>query len=114
MLPVFCRCRSSAEVHPAGTKPGSAIHTLPAEAIAEVGVDMPTEAPRPIDLDLRVRVDRVFVLSSEAAAGAVKGMVGTIETWETEKPSARGTEGIERMRLVRDDIAAWATPWPPS
>jgi arsenate-mycothiol transferase len=33
-------------------------------------------------------------------------MAGTVETWHTDEPSARGIEGIERMRLVRDDIDA--------
>src|SRR6478752_2485507 len=28
------------------------------------------------------------------------------ETWVTVEPSTRGTDSIERMRLVRDDIAA--------
>lgn len=27
------------------------------------------------------------------------------ETWDTDEPSERGIEGIERMRLIRDDIA---------
>jgi arsenate-mycothiol transferase len=26
------------------------------------------------------------------------------ELWETDEPSERGIEGMERMRLVRDDI----------
>ena len=32
-------------------------------------------------------------------------MVGTINTWTIDEPSARGIEGIERMRLVRDQLA---------
>ena len=28
------------------------------------------------------------------------------EYWDTDEPSERGIDGIERMRLVRDDIAA--------
>jgi arsenate-mycothiol transferase len=28
------------------------------------------------------------------------------ENWDTDEPSVRGIDGIERMRLVRDDIAA--------
>jgi len=27
------------------------------------------------------------------------------ETWDTDEPSERGIDGIERMCLVRDDIA---------
>ena len=29
---------------------------------------------------------------------------GTLERWVTDEPSTRGIEGMERMRLVRDDI----------
>ena len=33
-------------------------------------------------------------------------MPGTrFENWDTDEPSERGIGGIERMRLVRDDIA---------
>jgi arsenate-mycothiol transferase len=29
-----------------------------------------------------------------------------LENWDTDEPSERGIDGIDRMRLVRDDIAA--------
>lgn len=31
---------------------------------------------------------------------------GTLERWVTDEPSTRGIEGMDRMRLVRDDIDA--------
>ncbi|MBS4104958.1 arsenate-mycothiol transferase ArsC, partial [Tsukamurella paurometabola] len=37
------------EVHSAGTKPGSAVNGLSAESLAEVGVDITGETPKPID-----------------------------------------------------------------
>ncbi|MEX5295643.1 low molecular weight phosphatase family protein [Kocuria sp. CPCC 205268] len=94
------------EVHSAGTKPGSTINALSAEVVAEVGADMSTGFPKPIDPDLLRRVDRVVVLGDEAKVETVDGMAGTIETWHTDEPSERGIEGAERMRLVRDDIDA--------
>ena len=33
-----------------------------------------------------------------------------VENWDTDEPSARGIEGLERMRLVRDDIAEPSLP----
>ena len=27
-----------------------------------------------------------------------------LEVWDTDEPSGRGIDGIERMRLIRDDI----------
>ncbi|WOO98336.1 low molecular weight phosphatase family protein [Micrococcus terreus] len=94
------------EVHSAGTKPGESINALSAEVVAEVGADMSGGHPKPIDPELLARVDRVVVLGDEARVEPVDGMAGTIETWHTDEPSARGIEGIERMRLVRDDIDA--------
>lgn len=94
------------EVHSAGTQPGDAINQLAAEVIAEVGADMSAETPRPIDPDLLRRVDRVVVLGDEAQVDPVANMAGSIETWSTDEPSTRGIEGVERMRLVRDDIDA--------
>ena len=94
------------EVHSAGTKPGESINALSAEVVAEVGADMSGGHPKPIDPELLARVDRVVVLGDEARVDPVPGMRTTIQTWHTDEPSARGIEGIERMRLVRDDIDA--------
>ncbi|GAA1489316.1 low molecular weight phosphatase family protein [Brachybacterium sacelli] len=100
------RARGAVEVHSAGTKPGSAVNELSAEVVAEVGADMSASSPTPVDPELLVRVDRVVVLGEEAVVEPVPGMVGTIATWRTDEPSERGIDGIERMRLVRDDIDA--------
>lgn len=91
------------EVHSAGTRPGDALNALSAESLAEVGVDVAAEHPKAIDPELLRRVDRVIVLGSEARVDAPEGVA--VETWATDEPSERGIEGIERMRLVRDDIA---------
>ncbi len=94
------------EVHSAGTAPGSAINAESAAVIAEVGADMSDQVPKPIDPELLARVDRVVVIGTEAVVEPVPAMVGTIETWDTVEPSTDGIEGAERMRLIRDDIAA--------
>ncbi len=92
------------EVYSAGTRPGDAINDLSALAVSEVGADMSGEAPRAIDPDVLRSVDRVVLVGSEAEVTPVPGMVGDIEVWETDEPSRRGIEGLQRMRLVRDDI----------
>lgn len=92
------------EVHSAGTTPASTINALSAEVIAESGADMSAGQPKAIDPELLARVDRVVVLGDEARVTPVANMIGTVETWHTDEPSSRGIEGVERMRLVRDDI----------
>jgi protein-tyrosine-phosphatase len=94
------------EVHCAGTRPGEAINELSTLAVSEVGADMSGEVPRAIDPDVLRSVDRVVLVGSEADVMPVPGMVGGIEVWETDEPSRRGIGGLERMRLVRDDIDA--------
>ncbi|MDR3658974.1 MAG: low molecular weight phosphatase family protein [Mycobacterium sp.] len=91
-------------VYSAGTKPGSEINGLSAQVLAEIGVDITGEKPKPIDPDLLSRVDLVVTLGREAVLEPVSGT--PVENWDTDEPSDRGIDGIERMRLVRDDIAA--------
>jgi protein-tyrosine-phosphatase len=98
--------RGAVEVHSAGTRPGKAVNALSAEVVAEVGADMSSGHPKPIDPGLLRAVDRVVVLGGEAEVEPVEGMRGSIETWHTDEPSSRGIEGAERMRLVRDDVDA--------
>ncbi|REF30020.1 low molecular weight phosphatase family protein [Calidifontibacter indicus] len=89
-------------VYSAGTQPGSAVNAESAQAVEEVGATMAGEHPKPIDPTLLDTVDRVVILGGDA----VIDPAGTapIERWETDEPSARGIEGAQRMRLIRDDI----------
>jgi arsenate-mycothiol transferase len=90
------------DVYSAGTKPGTEINSLSAVALAEVGVDISSETPKPVDVQLVRDVDVVVTLGREARVDPVAGT--HFENWDTDEPSERGIEGIERMRLVRDDI----------
>ena len=47
--------------------------------------------------------DIVVTLGREALVESLSGT--PVENWDTDEPSERGIDGIERMRLVRDDIA---------
>ena len=44
-----------------------------------------------------------LVTGREAHVDPVDGT--PVENWDTDEPSERGIDGIERIRLVRDDIA---------
>jgi len=92
------------EVHSAGTQPGEKINALSAETLAEVGADMSGETPKPVDPELLRRVDLVVTLGREAQLDVPDGT--ELRNWDTDEPSTRGIDGIERMRLIRDDIAA--------
>lgn len=92
------------QVWSAGTAPGDKLNALSEASVVEVGATMEGESPKTIDPELLRTVNRVIVLGNEAKVDPVQGMLGTIETWHIDEPSARGIEGEERMRLVRDDI----------
>ncbi len=92
------------QVYSAGTKPGTAVNPLSAAALSEVGVDITDQTPKLIDSQLVRDVDVVVTLGREARVDPIPGT--RFESWDTDEPSERGVDGIERMRLVRDDIAA--------
>ncbi|MCJ0905190.1 low molecular weight phosphatase family protein [Rhodococcus sp. ARC_M6] len=92
------------KVYSAGTKPGSAVNALSAETLLEVGVDITAQTPTLIDPQLVRDVDLVVTLGSEAKVDPTPGT--DFENWDTDEPSERGIDGIERMCLVSDDIAS--------
>lgn len=92
------------DVHSAGTKPGLALNDLSVQALSEGGVDITAEQTKPVDYSLARDVDLVVTLGLEAQLNPLPDT--RVENWDTNEPSARGIYGLERMRLVRDDIAA--------
>lgn len=91
------------EVHSAGTQPGTSINQLSAASLAEVGADMSGEMPKAIDADLLRRVDLVITLGRDATVD--DPAAAEVRNWDTDEPSERGIDGLDRMRLIRDDIA---------
>jgi arsenate-mycothiol transferase len=86
----------------AGTQPGTAINALSAQAMAEVNIDITDQRPQQVTEQMIRYADLVVVLGRDAYLGPVDGT--PIEVWDTDEPSERGIQGIERMRLVRLDI----------
>ncbi len=97
------RAADAVTVESAGTRPGSAVNALSAESLAEVGVDISHNVPKPVTEEMVRAADVVITLGREAHVDEVPG--ARFENWDTDEPSERGIDGIERMRLVRDDIA---------
>ncbi len=91
-------------VHSAGTHPGGGLNHLSVQVLSEVGIDMTGEHPKALTFEAVHGADLVVTLGREATVDQVPGT--RFETWDTDEPSLRGIEGIERMRQIRDDIAA--------
>ncbi|MGO4192415.1 low molecular weight phosphatase family protein [Arthrobacter sp. YAF17] len=94
----------SVTVHSAGTKPGTSLNPQSVDSLAELGIDITGEHPKPFSDEELNAADVVIVLGNEAKVEAPEGK--RFEVWDTDEPSERGIEGMERMRLVRDDIKA--------
>ena len=92
----------SIAVYSAGTKPGKSLNAQAVESLIELGIDITGEHPKPVTDEVLDTVDAVIVLGTEAKLEPHEGP--RFEVWETDEPSERGIEGMERMRLVRDDI----------
>lgn len=94
------------EIHSAGTAPGTALNAESVAAIAEVGADMSGGVPKGVDERLLCTADRIVLLGADARLTLPADARGTCERWLTDEPSERGIGGMERMRLIRDDIHA--------
>jgi arsenate-mycothiol transferase len=91
------------DVRSAGTRPGTALNDLSVASLLEVGVDITGEHPKALTDEMVRAADVVVTLGPDARVDEVEGT--EFQTWITDEPSEHGIDGIERMRLVRDDIA---------
>lgn len=81
---------------------GGRINELSAQALAEVGAVIDDHQPRQLTHELMHAADLVVVVG-DAEVTAPPGV--ELKVWATDEPSRRGIDGIDRMRLIRDDIA---------
>lgn len=88
----------------AGTHAKTEVNQLSAQALAELGIDISGHQPIQLDDTLIDAADLIVILGTQANLDAYV-LTRPIEIWATDEPSLRGIEGIERMRLIRDDIA---------
>lgn len=84
-----------------GAKVGGEVNELSAHVLAEVGVDVGGHRPRQLTDELMRAADLVVVVGT-ADVTAPDGVA--MEVWDTDEPSRRGVDGLDRMRMIRDDI----------
>ncbi|QIK49466.1 low molecular weight phosphatase family protein [Gordonia hongkongensis] len=87
----------------AGTnaKIGGQVNELSARVLAEAGADAGGHQPRQLTDDLMRAADLVVVVGT---AEVTPPDEVSVEVWNTDEPSDRGIDGLERMRLIRDEI----------
>ncbi|BBZ14564.1 arsenate-mycothiol transferase ArsC [Mycobacterium branderi] len=85
----------------AGTRAKTAVNDLSAQALAEIGVDISDHRPVQLTDQMLDDADLVVIVGTQAE---LDHPGTTIQRWDTDEPSLRGIDGIERMRIIRDDI----------
>ena len=88
-------------VETAGSAPAEEIHPVVVDAMAEVGVDLSEEFPKPLADDSVRDADVVITMGCGDACPIYPGK--RYEDWELEDPAGRD---IEAVRRIRDEIEA--------
>jgi protein-tyrosine-phosphatase len=95
------KLRSEGRVHvrSAGSDPAESINPAVVEAMAELGVDMRDEFPKPLALDAVDAADVVVTMGCGDACPVFPGK--RYEDWKLDDPSG---QDIETVRRIRDEI----------
>jgi arsenate reductase len=88
-------------VRTAGSDPGEEINPVALEAMAEVGVDLSEEFPKPLNDDFVRAADAVITMGCGDACPIYPGKL--YQDWELEDPAGKD---LETVRRVRDEIEA--------
>ncbi|WKG03932.1 low molecular weight phosphatase family protein [Mycolicibacterium sp. HK-90] len=91
-------------IRSAGTHAKTAVNDLSAQVLAEVGVDISGHQPVQLTEQMIDEADLVVIVGTQANVD--EHYRTRIERWDVDEPSLRGIDGVERMRIIRDDINA--------
>jgi protein-tyrosine-phosphatase len=86
-------------VRTAGSDPAEAINPAAVEAMAEIGVDLSQEFPKPLTDEFVRAADAVITMGCGDACPIYPGK--RYEDWELEDPAG---EALETVREIRDEI----------
>ena len=86
----------------AGTHAKGKVNQQSVQVLAEVDVDISDHQPTQLTDQMLDDADLVVLVGSQAQLENHPGT--TIQRWDTDEPSLRGIDGIDRMRIIRDDI----------
>jgi protein-tyrosine-phosphatase len=95
------KLRSQGRIHvrSAGSTPATEVNQAAIEALAELGVDMSEEFPKPLTDEVVRAADVVITMGCGDACPIYPGK--RYEDWELEDPEGKDLEGVRR---IRDEI----------
>jgi protein-tyrosine-phosphatase len=88
------------QVRSAGSEPAEQINPAVVDAMAEVGVDVSKELPKPLTDEAVMAADAVITMGCGDACPVYPGK--RYEDWELEDPAGKD---LETVRRIRDQIA---------
>jgi arsenate reductase len=91
--------RGRVHVRSAGSDPAAELNPAVVEAMAEVGVDLSREFPKPLTDDAVRAADAVITMGCGDACPIYPGK--RYEDWELEDPAGKD---LETVRRIRDEI----------
>jgi arsenate reductase (thioredoxin) len=96
------KLRSQGRIHvrSAGSAPGEEINPVAVQAMAELGVDMSGEFPKPLTDEVVRAADVVITMGCGDACPVYPGK--RYEDWELDDPAHTDLDGVRR---IRDEIA---------
>jgi arsenate reductase (thioredoxin) len=87
-------------VRSAGSEPADALNPVVVEALAEIGLDVSREFPKPLAGDAVRAADVVITMGCGDACPVFPGK--RYEDWELEDPSGKD---LDTVRAIRDEIS---------
>ena len=96
---VRLRSHDRIQVRSAGSDPADEINPVVLDAMAELGVDMADEFPKPLTDEVVRAADVVITMGCGDACPVYPGK--RYEEWELEDPAGKD---LETVRRIRDDI----------
>ncbi|WP_104104255.1 arsenate reductase ArsC [Arthrobacter sp. 08Y14] len=93
--------RGRIEVRSAGSAPADSVNPAAVVAMAEDGIDMSAELPKVLTTEAVQESDVVITMGCGDACPIFPGK--RYEDWKLEDPAG---QGVEAVRLIRDDIKA--------
>ena len=96
--------KGKAQATSAGTQPADRVNPVVSEAMQEVDIDISSNKPKMLTMDMVEKADRMITMGCGAEAGAVcPARIIETEDWALEDPEGKS---IEQVRRVRDEIEA--------
>ena len=90
------------QAYSAGTQPADKVNPVVIEAMREVGIDISSNRPKALTIDMVEKAERMITMGCGAEAEAVcpASFIET-EDWALEDPKGKS---LERVRKIRDEI----------